>query len=181
MIDQEPLSLATCTLRGFEVSDARSIAEVADNPKVAMRLRNVFPSPYTLSDAEEFVALCIGAGNANLHRAIAIDGEAVGAIGITPGEKGEVHQRTAEIGYWLGEPYWGRGIVTDALNGFSDYLFERTDLLRLFATVYDGNSASCRVLEKAGFEKEGVMRAFVEKNGEILDAHLYAKLSPALK
>lgn len=180
MLDRLPLKLSTCTLRPLKISDAGSIAELANNPKIAMRLRNVFPSPYSPSDAEKFITLLIRPDYGEVVRGIDFDGVVVGAIGIKLGEKGEVCQRTAEVGYWLGEPYWGRGIVTDVVRAFTDHVFERTELLRISANVFDGNFASCRVLEKAGFQKEGVMRAYVEKNEEILDAHLYAKLSPTL-
>ena len=160
-MNSQTLSLKTCAVRPFVPGDAEAIARVADNPRIAARLRNVFPSPYTVSDAEQFIALSNSPDYQRVSRAIVVDGVAAGGIGITPGERGEVHQRTAEVGYWLGERFWGRGVVTDALRGFTDHLFEVTDLLRIYATVYDGNGASCRVLEKAGFEKEGVMLSLI--------------------
>ena len=178
---EDALTLTTCTLRRLVPSDAGSIARYANNPKVARWMRHRFPSPYQLTDAESFIALDTGDEASEKHFAIEVDGDAVGVIGLMPGEPGEVHQRTAEIGYWIGEPYWGRGIASDAALALSDAAFAEGRLLRIYASVYDGNTNSCRVLEKAGFEKEGIMRAYVEKNGEILDAHLYAKLSPALR
>ncbi len=104
--------------------------------------------------------------------AIDIDGQAVGAIGIHPRVNEECH--TAEIGYWLGEAYWGRGIATAAVRGLAQSALEKTDLYRLFANVFSSNPASMRVLEKAGFQREGILRRAVVKEGVLLDTVVYA-------
>lgn len=176
----EPLELKTCTLRRLAAEDAAPIAKLANNPQISRLMRNQFPYPYRLADAEGFIEFSNAETSRGIHLAIEVDGLAVGVVGLAPGESGEVHARTAEIGYWVGEPYWGRGIASEAARALTDLVFEAGDLLRVFATVFDGNPASCRVLEKAGYTKEGIMRAHVEKSGKILDAHLYAKLNPTL-
>lgn len=176
----KPIKLEGCRLRGLVESDAESIAELADNPEVARRMRNLFPSPYRVEDARWFIDHCARGDSVETHLAIDVAGRAAGVVGLIPGEAGEVHARTAEIGYWIGEPFWGRGIATQVVSALCRLAFENSDLLRIFATVFEGNTASCRVLEKAGFTREGVMRAHVEKGGEILDAHLFAKINPCL-
>jgi len=110
--------------------------------------------------------------------AIATTEEAFGVIGYIPGQ--DVYRFSAEIGYWIGQEYWGRGIMTDAVAIFSEYLFETFKFNRLYAGIFSSNPASGRVLEKAGFTCEGILRAHVTKNGELLDEHLYARLRPGL-
>ena len=157
--------------------DAASIARCADNPRVAGVLRDLFPSPYALSDAEEFIGK-INAGDPRTAFAIATADEAFGVIGFIPGQ--DVYRFSAEIGYWIGEEYWGRGIMTGAIEIFTAHLFENFRFHRLFAGVFSSNPASARVLEKAGFTREAILRAHVTKNGQILDEHLYSKLRPGL-
>ncbi len=106
--------------------------------------------------------------------AIEVDGDAAGGIGVFLQE--DVARRSAEIGYWVGEAHWGRGIATDVVRRFTDWAFETYDLLRLYALVFDGNRGSCRVLEKAGYQLEGRMRKAVVKEGKVLDQLIYAKL-----
>ena len=166
-------------LRPWRRSDAADAARYADNPRVAENLRDIFPSPYALADAEAFITACLEAGDqGQLCRAIAVDGAAVGGISVTAGS--DVYRRDAELGYWLGEPFWGRGIMTEAVRRICREAFERLDIVRIHAAVYARNGASCRVLEKAGFTREGVLRRSVYKNGEVLDACLYALLREEL-
>ena len=106
------------------------------------------------------------------HFAIAVDGKAVGGIGFHPGK--DVGRRTAEIGYWLGEPYWGRGIVSEALRAVTEHAFAKHDLVRLQAHVFEWNTASARVLEKAGYTREARLRKSVTKEGRTVDSYLYA-------
>lgn len=162
-------------LRRWTLEDAASIARHADNPKVAANLRDVFPSPYTLEDAESFAAFCCGADEAReLIRVIAVDGAAAGSISLTRG--GDVYRRSAELGYWLGEAYWGRGIMTAAVREICRLGFAQWDIVRIYAEPFARNAGSRRVLEKAGFTLEGVMRSGACKNGEILDYCLYSLL-----
>jgi len=106
--------------------------------------------------------------------AIAVDGAVVGGIGIM--QQSDVHAQSAEFGYWLGQNYWGRGIMTKAVNEMTGYFFSHFDLVRLYATVYDWNPASARVLEKCGWEFEGRLKMSIFKDGKYCDQLIYAKL-----
>ena len=130
--------------------------------------------PLPLSRA--FLAVATGAGTDDTKLAIDVDGEAVGGIGVIVGS--DVERFSAEVGYWLGEPFWGRGIVTEALNMFSEDVFARLNLLRLFAVASAANVASARVLEKAGYQQEGVMRSAAVKFGVPNDQLLFARINP---
>lgn len=162
-------------LRPWRRTDAESIAAAADNPKIAANLRNVFPSPYTLADAEWFVGDCIAQGEARqLTRAIVIDGRAAGSIGVFV--KDDVFEKSAELGYWLAEDCWGRGVMTEAVRQICREAFDRFDILRVFAEPFADNRGSRRVLEKAGFTCEGTMRNGVFKNGRVHSYCMYALL-----
>jgi ribosomal-protein-alanine N-acetyltransferase len=106
---------------------------------------------------------------------IAPEDDLVGAVGLTLQE--DVYRRSAEIGYWLGEPFWGRGLATEAVLDATRIAFERFDIVRVFARVFETNPASCRVLEKAGYVLEGRMRRAVVKGGWVLDQFLYARVA----
>lgn len=158
-------------VRDVRLQDAPSMAAYGDNPRVAANLRDGFPHPYRLEDAESFLDLMMQQEPRTVF-AIATESEAIGVIGLTLGE--DVHRFTAELGYWLGEPFWGRGIMTDAVRVVVEHGFSELGLLRIYAEPYAGNVGSARVLEKAGFELEGRMRANVFKDGRILDQLLYS-------
>ena len=165
------LRLPSCTIRPWRAGDLESLLLHADNPRIAGNLRDVFPSPYTRADGEAWLAMSsVEARPTNF--AIEVDGAAVGGIGLRLGD--DVHRRTAEIGYWLGEAYWGRGIVSEAVGAMTSWSIEQFDLIRIAAYVYAPNTASARVLEKNGYVLEGRLRKRVEKRGEILDALVYA-------
>jgi len=165
------VSIGDFTVRDARLEDALSIAAYADNPRVAANLRDIFPHPYYLEDAEGFLRHMMQQEPATVF-AIATAAEAVGIIGLTLGE--DVHRFTAELGYWLGEPFWGRGVMTAAVRVVVEHGFSEFGLLRIYAEPYVGNAGSARVLEKAGFEYEGRMRANVFKNGCVLDQLLYS-------
>lgn len=160
------------TLRKWTAKDRLSLQKHANNPKIAHNLRNSFPYPYTLKDAARFLRYVKDYRNRDFLRAISINGEAVGNIEIHFRE--DVYSKSAEIGYWIGEEYWGKGILTSAVRDMVDYVFQNTDIVRIYAEVYDYNIASQRVLEKNGFEKEGVLKKSVLKDGEFHDCFLYA-------
>ena len=161
------------TLRPFCMEDAKSIADCANNPKIAGNLRNVFPYPYTPEHAKSYLARCIAEGEEKqLIRAIVVDGKAVGTISVFLGE--DVYEKSAEIGYWLAEPYWGLGIMARAARELSELAFSKYDIVRIYGEVFGENRQSCRVLERAGFTFEGVKRSAIYKNGRIQDSHLYA-------
>lgn len=165
--------LPSCTLRPLRVGDEASIARNADNPRVSRNLLARFPSPYTLADAEAWVARCVAA-DVTHALGITVDDEVIGMVGLEP--ENDVFHRSMEIGYWLGEPYWGRGIATQAAGAMTEYAFATFDINRLWAGVFGWNPASARVLEKCGYVLEGVSRAAVTKDGETTDELRYARL-----
>nr|WP_294947531.1 GNAT family protein [uncultured Mucilaginibacter sp.] len=158
------------TLRNWRESDAPVMQRLADNPKIAANLYNRFPSPYTLADAEFFIGINIDQEPPTTF-VIDVDGEFAGTIGITM--RDDVFSKSPLFGYWLGEPYWGRGIMTEAARLVTQYAFQTFDFICLQAGVFSYNPASMRVLEKAGYVKQGVLKGAVFKNGEIIDEHLY--------
>ena len=163
-------------LRKYRTEDVDSIARHAGNEKVARWMRDSFPHPYTRQDAETFIASCIAReGQGQLVRTIEVDGAAVGSIGVFVG--GDVYCKSGELGYWLGEAYWGRGIMTQAVRQIFEEAFKRFQLLRIDAEPFAGNAASRSVLEKAGFTLEGIMRRSVYKNGQVQDSCMYALLN----
>ncbi len=170
-MDRPIIDLGTCRLRPFHIEDAASIARHADDRGVWINLRDRFPHPYTLDDARGWIAHVL-AGSRMTDFAIEVEGEAVGGIGYVPGE--DVSRRSAEVGYWLGRAYWGRGIATAAVRALTVQLLARPEFDRLHATVFAWNPASARVLEKAGYVLEGRLRAAIVKDGRTIDGLLYA-------
>ena len=166
-------SLATCRLRPLTAADAPSLAVQANNRKIWRNVRDAFPHPYIESDASEFIARVNDQPGPPVL-AIEIDGLAVGTVGVRL--KDDIETGTGEIGYWLGESYWGRGIATDAVRALVKYAVAEYRLHRLEAWVYAWNPASARVLEKCGFQREGTMRRSAVKDGQLIDRWLYAYL-----
>jgi len=169
------LELDACVLRSWEPGDAESLARHADSREIWHNLRDGFPHPYHLEDAVAFIGRCREA-EPQTNFAIDVEGQAVGAIGLILGV--DVQRISAEVGYWLGKEYWGKGIMTQALTAFRDYAIEHHSLTRLHARTYDWNPGSARVLEKSGFECEGRLRRSALKDGQILDQLLYAYVVP---
>ena len=167
------IDLKTCTVRSWEWRDRDAIVRHANNRKVSINLRDRFPYPYTDRDARNWLDAVIGL-EPETNFAIDVAGEAVGGIGFTP--QYDVARRSAEIGYWLGEEFWGRGIATDALIAVTDLAFAKHDLCRVYAHVFDWNHASARVLEKAGYAFEGRLRKSVTKEGQTIDQLMYAMI-----
>ena len=160
-------------IREWRRGDEESLVRHANNPKVVRTLRDRFPHPYTRADADLWIAHA-SAEDPITNFALVVDGQAVGGIGFM--RQDDVSRRSVEIGYWLGEAYWGRGIATAAVCALSDYIFASFDVCRIYASVFDTNGASIRVLEKAGFVCEGRQRRAVTKNGETLDSLMYARV-----
>jgi ribosomal-protein-alanine N-acetyltransferase len=150
------------------------LAQHADNRDVWINLRDRMPHPYSVKDARRWIA-GVQEQRPRVSFIIDLDGEAIGGIGLTLGE--DIERCSAEVGYWLGSQYWGRGIATSALARICQYAFEELGFLRIFATPLVWNPASLRVLEKAGFQQEGIMRSACIKNGQVVDMALYAKLA----
>jgi ribosomal-protein-alanine N-acetyltransferase len=167
------IDLGEVMIRNLRGKDAPSLARNANNPRVAANLRDRFPQPYTVKDAREWIRR-IRSASPETGFAIADGDEVVGGIGYMP--QIDVARLSAEIGYWLAEPYWGKGIATRAVRAFVKHVFATTDLVRLYAYVFETNPASVRVLEKAGFRREGRLRKSVIKHGRIIDQDLFALL-----
>lgn len=170
-----PLMIRTpgAILRPWRKEDASALARHADNPRISAGMRAGFPSPYTVGHARHFIAMAAGTGHA-LFLAIEVQGGAAGSIGIHP--LGNVYCGTAEIGYWLAEPFWGKGIVTGAVRALVPVVFQRTSLIRIQAGIFSDNPASMRVLEKSGFVRKAVHRNAITKRGVVMDEVMYARL-----
>ncbi len=165
----------SAVVRPWQDGDRAALVRFGNNRKVWRNLRDRFPHPYTDAEAVGWLALAKSEPD-KAGWAIEVDGQAVGGIGLVPLE--DVHARCAHIGYWLGEPYWGRGIMTAVVRQVSDHALGERRFLRLEAPVYAWNPASMRVLEKCGYAREGVLRKSVFKDGEVIDSVLYAKVAP---
>lgn len=164
------LECGPCAVRSWRADDLEPLLRHANNPKVARDLRDRFPHPYTRQDGEAWLAIAL-AMRPETAFVIEADGEMVGGIGVTLGA--DIERVSAEVGYWLGEAAWGRGIATAALAAFGGYAFEAFGLTRLFAVAFVRNPASRRVLEKAGYRFVGVLRQSAIKHGEVIDQALY--------
>lgn len=165
------LPLSRSTVRSWRAGDADALVRHANNRKIADNLRDRFPFPYTKKDAREFLRTARRQAPETFF-AIDVDGSAAGGIGFVL--QTDVDRVSSEIGYWLAEPFWGRGIVTEALVAMSAYAIDRHGLTRLYAVPFADNAASSRVLEKAGYHLEGRLRRSVIKNGVVLDQLQYA-------
>lgn len=180
------LTLAKTLIRPYHPTDTAASAKQANDPEIARWMRNTFPSPYELQHAEFFIgSMALADKSATPLRPEGIllnyaicrssDGAFVGGIGLKPLK--DVEARTIELGYWLGREHWGRGYAGEAVAGFTAWAFSTfPDLLRVEASVYEGNSASEAVLKKAGFQFEGRRRKAVWKDGKSLDMRNYGLL-----
>jgi ribosomal-protein-alanine N-acetyltransferase len=169
------IELEKSVVRTFREADASSLAHHANNRKIWINLRDEFPHPYSLEDAREFIALTL-CQDPETHFAIVVEGETVGAIGFKLNT--DIERVSVEIGYWLGETYWGRGIVTEALKAMTRYAIDTYGVTRVYALPFEWNAPSVRVLEKAGYVLEGRLRRSAIKDGKIVDQLLYAFIVP---
>jgi RimJ/RimL family protein N-acetyltransferase len=158
-------------LRAFNYEDISKLAKLANNKNISCNLRDAFPCPYSEKNAEDFIAMSFKDQPQRIF-AIEYKGEYVGTIGLHA--EHDVYRKSAEIGYFIGEPYWGKGITTTAVNLVCEYGFKKLDIVRIHTGVFEFNHASQRVLEKCGFVKEGVFRKAIIKNGELYDEIRYA-------
>lgn len=165
-------------IRSYQYSDQEALVKYANNYNISKLLRDQFPFPYTKTDAETWL---IHACNQEIETnfVIANENELIGAIGINLQE--DVNRFCAEIGYWIGEPYWGKGIATAALKKCTEFAFANYSLTRIYAQVFEGNDASEKVLLKAGYKKEATLRKSVFKEGKFLDQHIYAILNDEIQ
>ncbi|MDH5823881.1 GNAT family protein [Luteimonas sp. RD2P54] len=160
-------------LRRWRAGDLDSLVRHADDERVSRSVSDRFPHPYTREDGRRFLAGEV-VDLAHPVFAIEIGGEACGGIGARPGDGERAH--AAELGYWLGRAYWGRGVMTRAVATFAPWAMEALALQRLYATVIEGNPASARVLQNNGFQEEGLLRCAVRKRGRLLDLRMFARL-----
>lgn len=164
-----------CKIRKWKIEDANNLAEALNNKKILDNLRDGLPYPYTADDAKEYIKAMLSADENTAYAfAITVNDKAIGSIGAFRREN--IHFRTAEIGYYVAEEYWGKGIGTSALKQTCKYIFDNTDIIRIFAEPFAYNIGSCRILEKSGFIYEGTMRKNAVKNGVVLDMKLYSNI-----
>ncbi|MDE6355998.1 MAG: GNAT family N-acetyltransferase [Clostridia bacterium] len=162
-----------CEIRAWRLDDAEGLARLLNNKKILDNLRDGLPYPYTADDARDYITAMLGADkNSVFAFAVVYGGEVVGSIGIF--RQSNIHFKTAELGYYISEKFWNKGIATAAVKLAGSYVFENSDIIRIYAEPFARNKASCRVLEKAGFEFEGVLRANAVKNGVVEDMKMYA-------
>ena len=166
------MKMMNFTLRPFRDSDLQSLVKYANNYNIAKYLTNQFPHPYTDEDGRKFISSVANSSPVNVFT-IEVNGEAAGAIGIFP--QSDIHEKNAEMGYWLAEPFWGNGITTRAIVQIVEYGFKTFDITRIFARPFSINPASQRVLEKAGFICEARLKNAVYKNGMYMDELIYVK------
>ncbi|MEG0451426.1 MAG: GNAT family protein [Coprobacillus sp.] len=162
-------------IRQWRKEDAQDLAIAINNQKVQDNLRDGLPFPYTIDDALEYIDAMLNADkNSVFAFAITVEDKVIGSIGVFRQEN--IHKYTAEVGYYISEDYWGQGIGANALKQTCEYIFNRTDIIRLYAEPFAYNKASCRILEKAGFEYEGTLRKNAVKNNKVIDMKMYSLL-----
>lgn len=160
-------------IRQWRESDAADLAAALSNKKVQDNLRDGLPYPYTEKDGLDFINAMLSADpNDTFAFAVTVDDKAIGSIGVF--RQGNIHRLTAELGYYVAEEYWGNGIMTEAVRQICEYVFKNSDIIRIYAEPFAYNEASCRVLEKAGFQFEGVLRSNAIKNNKVLDMKMYS-------
>lgn len=160
-------------IRKWAKEDFSALAKHLNNKKIWDNCRDGLPYPYTEDNAQQFISLVLSQKGQN-NFCIEINGEAAGNISFDRGT--DIERYNAELGYWLAEPYWGRGIATQMLSQAVSSYFRQTDVVRICANVYAGNKASMRVLEKIGFRKSGILRKAFYKNGAFIDCHSFELL-----
>lgn len=162
-----------CKIRKWKMEDAENLAAALNNKKIHDNLRDGLPLPYTVKDAEEYITSMLEADcNEIFAFAITVDDKAVGSIGVF--RKENIHSQTAEMGYYIAEPYWGKGLGTSAVKQTCKFIFSNTDIIRIFAEPFAHNAASCCILEKAGFSFEGTLRKNAVKNNTVIDMKMYS-------
>ncbi len=165
----------TCEIRKWQLEDAKDLAAALSNTKIQDNLRDGLPYPYTEQDGIEYISAMLSADeNETFAFAITVDQKVIGSIGAF--RQGNIHRQTAELGYYIAEDYWGKGIMSEAVKQICRFVFDHSDIIRIYAEPFAYNAASCRVLEKAGFQYEGTLRNNAVKNGKIVDMKMYSLL-----
>lgn len=164
-----------CKIRKWKLSDAEDLAAALSNTKIQNNLRDGLPYPYTEKDGTEYITDMLSADEDQTFAfAVTADSKVVGRIGVFRQEN--IHRQTGELGYYIAEEYWGKGIMTEAVKQICAYVFDKSDMIRIYAEPFAYNAASCRVLEKAGFQYEGTLRNNAVKNGKVIDMRMYSLL-----
>jgi ribosomal-protein-alanine N-acetyltransferase len=173
MANKSVIELTNLSLRAWRLGDEHSLAAHADDYDIWINVTDRFPHPYTVQDAQDWILSSMK--NDQLRDfAIVVNGQPVGGIGFLTQK--DVFRRSAEIGYWLGKNYWGKGLMTQALSAVTQYAFDNFEICRIYAGVFAWNPASARVLEKSGYEFEARLKNAITKDGKTTDQLLYAKL-----
>lgn len=160
-------------IRKWKKEDAGQLSEMLNNQKILNNLRDGLPFPYTIDDAKEYIRAMLDSDqDQTFAYAITDEDRVIGSIGVF--RKDNIHFRTAELGYYIAEPDWGQGHGTRAVKQICELIFETTDIIRIFAEPFARNLGSCRILEKTGFQLEGILRKNALKNGQTEDMKLYA-------
>ncbi len=168
----------SCQIRSYRPDDVNAIVKYANNRNVWVTLRDSFPSPYTKADAEEWLDIISGQIPESSF-AVSDKKELIGGIGLV--KQGDVYRLSGEVGFWLGEPFWGKGIATKILTAFTQYVFGNYEIIKIYAYVFSSNPASARVLEKSGYLQEGCLRNAVIKDGKIMDQLVYGILKEEIE
>ena len=164
-----------CKIRKWKLTDAKDIAVALSNKKIQDNLRDGLPYPYSEQDGIDFISSMLSANEDETFAfAITLDDKVIGSIGVF--RQQNIHRQTAEMGYYIAEEYWGKGIMTDAVKQICNYVFKNSDILRIYAEPFAYNIGSCRVLEKTGFRYEGTLRNNAVKNGKVIDMKMYSLL-----
>lgn len=162
-----------CVIRECRIEDKSELAINLNNLNVLNNLRDGLPYPYTEQDAEDYIRAMLSADkNSTFAFAITLNDKVIGSIGVF--RQDNIHSMTAEMGYYIGEPYWGNGYMTSAIKQVCKYVFNNSDIIRIYAEPFIHNIASCRALEKAGFQCEGILRSNAVKCGQVVDMKMYA-------
>lgn len=164
-----------CKIRKWSLADAADLAAALSNKHVQDNLRDGLPYPYTEQDGKDYITAMLSADENNIFAfAITVDNKVIGSIGVF--RQGNIHRISAELGYYIAEEYWGKGIMTNAVKQICAYVFDKSEIVRIFAEPFAYNLASCRVLEKSGFQYEGTLRSNAIKNNKVIDMKMYSLL-----
>lgn len=159
------------SLRPWHLDDLNTLVELANNKNIARFMADVFPHPYTIDNGKTFIGFATTNPNSKIF-AITFNGKPIGSIGLHL--QTDILRKNAEIGYWLGEAYWGKGIIKQVIPQIVDYGFKNLDIVRIFARIYGTNIPSQKVIEQSDFKLEGKFEKTIFKNNEFLDELIYA-------
>lgn len=165
-------------IRPWTIDDATALAQILNNRNIVCNLRDGIPFPYTVKDAIDYLANT-AIPQSYYHFCIDVNRQVAGSIAILP--KNDVYRKTAEIGYYVAEPYWKRGIGTKAIGLATEYVWKNLDVVKIYAEVFEFNKPSMRALEKNNYHLEAVRKKHVIKNGRFWDDYLWVKFKPGFE